>query len=174
MECLDPRPSLVVDPSDDATVAELVLKIHRCAMAGLCFGDTRSWDWGWRLLAQVAPREEVGPLFGQFYGFGRSLLAAAQRPLSCRPIFYCGHCAEEALALRMIESAQRADHAATLSAASDLLQVDDLGGVLQATQSLASALRARGLCVRGVAEAAPDPRSLAKRRRPHLRLAIDR
>jgi hypothetical protein len=137
--------------------SELVLKIHRCVMAGLCLGDTSSWDFGWRSLSKAAPSEEVGPLFGQFYGFGRALLAAAQNPFICRPLSYCGNDAEEALALRIIETAQRADHPGMLSAASALLGVDDLGGVLQTAQSLAGALARHGLLVRSHLERDESP-----------------
>jgi len=142
------RVSIASDPNEDELSAELVIKLYRCAMAGLGYGDASSWEFGLRLLAKTVPSEEVGPLFGRFYGFGRALLAAAQRPLSCRPISYSGNCADEALALRMIEMSQRANHNETLSAATMLLGVDDLGSVLQAAQSLASALSLCGLFVR--------------------------
>ncbi len=94
----------------------------------------------------------MGPLFGQFYAFGRALLAAAQRPLACRPIAYAGPCAEEALALRIIEMAQRGSPVGTFAAAAALVGVEDLGGVLQAAQALARALALCGLFVRGPAE----------------------
>jgi hypothetical protein len=139
-------------PAEDELSKELVVKLYRCAMAGLCLGDTRSWDYGQRLLAKAVPLDGVGSLFGQFYAFGRALLAAAERPLACRPVSYSGICAEEALALRMIEMSQRANHTETLSAASALVGVDDLGNVLQATQGLARALAVRGLFVRSPLE----------------------
>jgi hypothetical protein len=95
--------SLASEPNDCELSTELIIKIYRCAMAGLACGDISSWEIGQRLLTKSVPPKEVGPLFGQFYGFGRALLAAAQRPLSCQPISYSGNCADEALALRMIE-----------------------------------------------------------------------
>ena len=137
------------DPGEDESSAGLVVTTYRCAMAGLCFGDTSSWEFSRRLLAKSIPPEEVGPLFGQFYSFGRALLAAAKRPLSCCPVSYSGTSGEEALALHMIETSQRASHFATLTAASTLLGVDDLGAVLQAAQSLASGLARLGIFVRG-------------------------
>jgi hypothetical protein len=104
-------------------------------------------------------RGASGRRFGQFYGFGRALLAAAQRPLSCQPISYSGNCADEALALRMIEMSQRANHSGALSATTILLGVDDLGSVLQAVQSLASALALCGLFVRSPLEGHERPLS---------------
>jgi hypothetical protein len=138
------------EPTEEDEVAELVLKVYRCAMAGLCFGDTSTWDQGWWSLAEAAPSKDVGPLFGQFYCFGRSLLAAANGTLLCRPESCCVTCTQEALVLRIVETAQRSAYGETLCAASQLLGVDDdLGGVLQAAQSLASALARQGLFIRG-------------------------
>ena len=151
--------SLAPDPNDDELSAELVIKIYRCAMGGLVYGDTSSWKIGQGLLAKSVPLKEVGPLFGRFYGFGRALLAAAQRPLSSRPISYSGNCVDEALALRMIETAQRANYSGTLSAARILLGVDDLGSVLQAALSLASALALCGLFVGSTLESHERPLS---------------
>jgi hypothetical protein len=151
--------SLAGDPNDCELSTELIIKIYRCAMAGLACGDVSSWEIGQRLLTKSVPPKEVGPLFGQFYGFGRALLAAAQRPLSCQPISYSGNCADEALALRMIEMSQRANHSGALSATTILLGVDDLGSVLQAVQSLASALALCGLFVRSPLEGHERPLS---------------
>jgi hypothetical protein len=181
MSVADDRPSPGADPG---ATDELILRLYRCAMAGLCFGDTSAWGLGERLLARVASPEQVGPLFGLFYGFGRALLAAAHRPLSCQPIQDCVSCPDEALAMRIIATAQHSDHAAMLAAASALLRNDDLGGVVQAAQSLAVALARRGLfapCVIGRAEscrrrgdAVLDPRSGAGPRTAKLRLAFSR
>ena len=148
MEFHQYRLSRASDPGEGDATAELVLKVHRCVMAGLCFGDASSWESGWRSLAKAAPSEGIGPLFGQFYGFGRALLAAADRPFVRQPDFGSATEAQDALALPIIETAQRPDHAGMLSAASDLLGVDDLGGVLQAAQSLAGALARYELLVR--------------------------
>jgi hypothetical protein len=143
------RKPLISDDVDEESTEALVIKLYRCAMAALCFGDTSSWDYGRRLLAQSVPAEDVGPLFGQFYAFGRALLAAAGRPLACRPLGYAGPCAEETLALRMIEMSQRSNPVGTIAAAAMLVGVDDLGGVLDAAQSLARTLAVCGLFVRG-------------------------
>lgn len=144
--------SLAGEPMEDESPEDLFVRLYRCAMAGLCYGDTRSWDFGQRLLAKSAPPEDVGPLFGQFYAFGRALIAAAQRPLTCRPITYAGPCAEEALALRMIEMIQRGSPVGAFAAAAALVGVEDLGGVLQSAQALARGLALCGLFVRAPAE----------------------
>ena len=142
------RTPLAGEPVEDEAAEDLVVKIHRCALAGLCYGDARSWDLGQRLLANAVPAADVGPLFGQFYAFGRALIAAAERPLSCRPLPYAGHCAEEALVLSMLEMAQRGSPAAVIGAAGALVGVGDLGTVFIATQALARGLARCGLFVR--------------------------
>lgn len=131
---------------DSAAFAErLVVRAYRCAMGGLNFGDAECWKIGWRSLGEAVPPEDIGPLFGRFYSFARALLAAAQKPLFCRPISHPVLCAEEALALRMIETAQANNYVATLRAASDLLGAADLGDPLETAQLLASALTRHGL-----------------------------
>ena len=57
----------------------------------------------------------------------------------------------------MIEMSQRANHSGALSAATMLLGADDLGSVLQAVQSLASALALCGLFVRSPLEGHERP-----------------
>ena len=91
---------------------------------------------------------EEGPLFGEFYGFVRALLAVTQNPLSCRPAGCRSIGNDEALALSMIGAAQVADTVGLLAAAAELLGVDELGDALRATQSLATALAKRGLFIR--------------------------
>jgi hypothetical protein len=59
----------------------------------------------------------------------------------------------------MIEMSQRANYARTLSAARILLGVDNLGSLLQAVQSLASALALQGLFVRSPLEGHERPLS---------------
>jgi hypothetical protein len=147
------------DFKDSESSTELVIIIYRCTMDGLVYGNTKSWEIGERLLTQSVPLKEVGPLFGRFYGLGRALLASAQRPLSHQPISYSGNCADEAFVLCMIEMSQRANHSGTLSAARILLGNDDLGSVLQAVQSLASALALCGLFVRSSPEGHKRPQS---------------
>ena len=132
-----------------------VVTAFRCAMAGFCSGESECWDMGRRSLRERVPPGEEELLFVQFCSFARALLAAAQRPLSCRPAICPKSCLEERLALRMIERAQLSDHAGMLSAASMLLGVDDLGGALQAAQSLASALAKHGLTVRSLKRGDP-------------------
>ncbi|WP_147262763.1 hypothetical protein [Roseiarcus fermentans] len=123
-------------------------------IAGLGFGDTDSWEYGRRLLARNVPAQDAGPLFGQFYGFARAVIAASGAPLHRRPVSCPAVSAEEALALRVIEMAQRARHSETLSAATMLVGRDDLGDdlgtVFQAGQSLAIALAAHGLFPSGL------------------------
>ncbi len=104
-------------------------------------------------------------LFGQFYGFVRALLASAQNPLSWRPANCRGLCGDEALALSMIEAAQRGDPVRLLAAAAVLLGGDELGDALQATQSLATALARRGLFVHAPRDQEPCGFDLCPRRR---------
>lgn len=162
MEAHHCRLSRASDPGDDDEAAEIVLDVHRCVMAGLCFGDPGSWESGWRKLAKAAPPEEVGPLFGLFYGFGRALLAAADGS----PVFRPNCRAQERLALRVVACAQRSDHGGMLSASSELLDVDDLGGVMQAAQALASALARYRLLVGGPSYEAA--RQVERPRRPSV------
>jgi hypothetical protein len=147
MTFFDGESSREVDTRGVACAEALIIKLYRCVMAGFSTSETQCWEIGWRALGETVPPTEAGPLFGHFYGFGRALLAVTQRPLSWRPPTCRGLCDDEALALRMIETAQRADPVGLLAAASMLLGVDELGDALQATQSLASALRRRGLIV---------------------------
>ena len=134
-----------VDTYSLAPTEALVIKVYRCAMAGFSVGQTDCWDVGWRALGEAVAPSEAGALFGEFYGFVRALLAVAPTTLSWRPPTCRGLCDDEALALGMIEAAQRSDRVGLLAAAARLLAVDELGDALQATQSLASALSRRGL-----------------------------
>jgi hypothetical protein len=142
----DGEPSRAPDITGDSRAEALVIKLFRCAMTGFSSGETHCWNIGWQALAAAVPSGEVGPLFGHFYGLARALHAASQRPFLIWPPTRRGLCADEALALLMIERAQRGDPAGALGAAT-LLGVDELGDVLQAAQSLAAALANRGLFV---------------------------
>ncbi len=135
-----------------ARAEELIVTVYRCAMAGFSSGEIDAWDIGWRTLGAAVPDAEAGPLFGHFHGFARALLAVSQRPLAWRPAACAGLCDDEALAMTMIATAQRADIAGTLSAAARLLGVDGLGDALQAAQSLGSALARHGLVIGGPGE----------------------
>ena len=128
-----------------APTEALVIKVYRCAMAGFSVGQTDCWDVGWQALGEAVSPSEAGPLFGEFYGFVRALLAVAPTPLSWRPASCRGLCNDEWLALCMIEAAQRSDMVGLLATAAKLLAVDELGDALQSIQSLASALARRGL-----------------------------
>jgi hypothetical protein len=152
---------------DDTPSGALVVTVYRCAMAGFSLGETDCWNVGWQALGNAMPPDEAGALFGQFYGFVRALLACAQKPLSWRPANCRGLCGDEALALGMIEAAQRGDPVALLATAASLLGVDELGDALQATQSLATALARRGLFVRAPRDAEPCEFDLCPRRRLH-------
>ncbi len=129
----------------DRSPEDLFVTLYRCAMAGLGFGDTASWRFGQSLLARHVPAQDVGPLFGQFYGFARAVIAASQGSPSWWPLAVREISAEETLALRMIEMSQRSDPAAVLSAAAMLVGSEDLGAVFESAQSLARALALCGL-----------------------------
>ena len=73
----------------------------------------------------------------------------------------------EALVLWMIEVAQRADMVGLLKAAAMLLDVEELGDVLQASQSLATSLRRCGLFVRAPATRRGLRADLCPRRQLH-------
>ena len=164
---MDPGQAPQLDRMDhDLSPEDLFIKMYRCAMAGLSFGDTGSWEFGRRLLARYFPSQDVGPLFGEFYAFARSAIAASQRPLTCQAVSSPGASAEEALALRMIEMSQRADPVRALSAATTLVGDDDLGAVFQSAQSLANSLAVYGLFVRILPDAAESPRAPAARGQP--------
>jgi hypothetical protein len=113
------------------------------------------------------PPDEAGALFGQFYGFVRALISCAQRPLAWRPASCRGLCSDEALALGMIEAAQRGDPTGLLAAAASLLGVDELGDALLATQSLATALARRDLFVRAPRQGEPCGFDLCPHRQLH-------
>jgi len=155
------------DAYAEMAAGELVVTIYRCAMAGFSVGETDGWDIGWRALSEIVPPNEAGPLFGQFYGFVRALLAVSRHPLSWRPATCRGLCTDEVLALGMIESAQRADIPGLLESAAMLLGVDELGDALQATQSLATALARRGMFVRAPRRGDPCEFDLCPRRNLH-------
>jgi len=150
----DGGPAWVAGTDALAPTEALVIKVYRCAMAGFSVGQTDCWDVGWQALDEAVAPSEAGALFGEFYGFVRALLAVASTPLSWRPASCRGLCDDEALALRMIEAAQRSDRVGLLAAAAKLLAVDELGDALQATQSLASALARRGLFLCSTGQAA--------------------
>ena len=137
--------SWVADTHALAPTETLVIKVYRSVMAGFSVGQIDCWDVGWRALGEAVAPSEAGPLFGEFYGFVRALLAVAPAPLSWRPASCRGLCNDEWLALSMIEAAQRSDMMGLRAAAAKLLAVDELGDALQSTQSLASALARRGL-----------------------------
>jgi hypothetical protein len=141
----DGGPLGTVDAYVAAPAGTLVITVYRCAMAGFSVGQTDCWEIGWRALGQAVPHGEEGPLFGEFYGFVRALLAVTQNPLSCRPAGCRSIGNDEALALSMIGAAQVADTVGLLTAAAELLGVDELGDALRATQSLATTLAKRGL-----------------------------
>jgi hypothetical protein len=163
----DGTPVQPADAYDDTPAGALVVTVYRCAMAGFSVGRTDCWDVGWKALGAAMPPGEAGALFGQFYGFVRALLACAQKPLSWRPANCRGLCGDEALALSMIEAAQRGDPANLLAHAALLLGVDELGDALQATQSLATALARRGLFVRAARDGEPCGFDLCPLRRLH-------
>jgi hypothetical protein len=132
---------------DDAPEIRLAVTAFRCALVAFALGDTQCWETGWRALREALPPGDVGPLFGQFYGFARALLMVACRPISYWPVPCRELCDDETLALAMIAAAQRRDHAATLEAASALLGTDELGDALMAAQALAAALSKQGIFV---------------------------
>jgi hypothetical protein len=163
----DGRPLRGAHAYDDAAAGALVVTVYRCAMAGFSPGQTDCWNLGWQALGNAMPPDEAGALFGQFHGFVRALLARARKPLSWRPANCRGLRGDEALALSMIEAAQRGDPARLLAAAAVLLGPDELGDALQATQSLATALARRGLFVRAPRDEEPCEFDLCPRRRLH-------
>jgi len=163
----DGRPLQAAYAYDDTPSGALVVTVFRCAMAGFSLGDSDCWNIGFRALGNAMPPDAAGALFGQFYGFVRALLACAQKPLSWRPANCRGLCGDEALALSMIEAAQRGDPTGLLAAAALLLGVDELGDALQATQSLATALARRGVFVRAPRDEEPCGFDLCPRRRLH-------
>ena len=130
-----------------------VVLAYRCAMAEIS-GTQESYRIGvWEVLERAAPGGEADALFGSVFGFVRSLIGAAERPIEWRNTF-CAHlCRDEWLAIAMIDAAQRADVAGLLGFASQLVGVEDLGDALNATQALARALARRGVYLRP--EAAP-------------------
>ena len=129
-----------------------IVLAYRCAMAEIS-GSGETYRAGvWEVLETVAPEGEAEVLFKGFFGFVRSLLGAAGRPIAWRST-YCAHlCRDEWLAVSMIDAAQRGDLAALLEFASQLMGPDNLGDALDATQSLAFALSRRGLYLRADAE----------------------
>jgi len=161
----DGRPVRASYAYDDRPAGALVVTVYRCAMAGFMLAETDCWNLGWQALGSAMPHEEAGALFGQFYGFVRALLVCAQKPLSWRPANCHDLCDDEALALSMIEAAQRGDPTAVLAAAALLLGVDGVGDALQATQSLATALARRGVFVSAPPDNGPCGFDLCPRRR---------
>jgi len=142
---------------DAAPAGALVLTVYRCAMAGFSLDQAACWDIGWEALVRDMPLDHARGLFGEFHHFVRTLIAAAERPLTWRPANCRGFSNDEALVLQMIEAAQSGDRRRLLEAAAALLTVDGLAAPLEATQSLANALAARGLFV--TASAARDCRA---------------
>ena len=162
----DAEPSRALDVKLDGRAEALIIKVYRCAMAGFSFAETDAWDMGWRTLGENLSPAEAGALFGHFYGFARALICVTTRPLTCRPATCGALCADEALVLRMIGTAQRSDFVGTLAAASLLLAVDELGDALQATQSLGAALTRGGIFLKDSPEHEPCGFDLC----PHRRL----
>jgi hypothetical protein len=135
-------------PRIDAAPADaLVLTVYRCAMAGFSCDQAACFDIGWQALLRDMPLDHASGLFGEFHHFVRTLIAAAERPLTWRPATCRGFSGDEARMLQMIEAAQRGDRRRLLEVAAALLTVDGLAAPLEATQSLANALAARGLFV---------------------------
>jgi hypothetical protein len=135
-------------PRIDAAPADaLVLTVYRCAMAGFSCDQATCWDIGWEALVRDMPLGHARGLFGEFHHFVRTLIAAAERPLTWRPATCRGLLGDEARVLAMIAAAQGGDQRRLLEAAAALLTVDGLAAPLEATQSLANALAARGLFV---------------------------
>ena len=125
-----------------------VVLAYRCAMAEISGTRERYRVGVWEVLESVAPDGEAEALFGGFFGFVRSLVGAAERPISWRST-YCAHlCQDEWLAVSMIDSAQRGDLVSLLDYASELIGPENLGDALEATQKLAGILSRRGLYVR--------------------------
>ena len=149
------EPARLPRSSGDPRAETLTIKVFRCATAGFSSGETDCWNVGFQALGAAVSPDEAGPLFGEFYGFARALVATSRRPLSFWPLTCRGLCGDEALALLMIEQAQRANPTGVLAAAAALLGADELGDALQATQSLATSLARRGLflCAPAPAEA---------------------
>ncbi len=125
----------------------MVLTVYRCAMAGFSCDQAACFDIGWEALVRDMPLNHARGLFGEFHHFVRTLIAAAERPLTWRPATCRGLSGDEARVLAMIAAAQCGDHRRLLEAAAALLAVDGLAAPLEATQSLANALAARGLFV---------------------------
>ena len=125
-----------------------IVLAYRCAMAEIS-GSGETYRAGvWEVMETMAPDGEAEALFNVFFGFVRSLLGAAARPLGWRST-YCAHlCRDEWLAVSMIDAAQRGNFAALLEFASQLIGPDNIGGALDATQTLAAALSRRGLYLR--------------------------
>ncbi len=122
-----------------------IVLAYRCAMAEISGSDETYRAGVWDVLESVAPDGEAEALFNGFFGFVRTLLGAAGRPLGWRRT-YCAHlCRDEWLAISMIDAAQRGKFASLLEFASQLMGPDNLGDALEATQTLASALSRRGL-----------------------------
>lgn len=78
------------------------------------------------------------------------LLVAARKPIAWRPSNCRGLCSDEAPALGTIGTAQHAQFAAAL-----LLDADERGDALQATQALCGALARHGLMVGASTQAEP-------------------
>ena len=125
----------------------LVVLAYRCAMAETCGAQLKGCAGAWEILEAAAPRGAAGILFGCFFQFARSLLAVAERPIGWRQTLCARLCHDEWLAIGMIDAAQRGDLAGLLAAAAELIGVEGLGDVLDATQVLACALAERGVFV---------------------------
>jgi hypothetical protein len=134
--------------ANDARGFALVILAYRCAMAEILGAQAKYRVGVWETLEAAAPPGEAEALFGCFFAFARALLAVADRPLQWRQT-YCAHlCRDEWLAVAMIDAAQRSDLVAMLSAAGELVGVEEIGDALSAAQALGSALAQRGVYLR--------------------------
>jgi hypothetical protein len=113
-------------------------------------GESHCWKIGFQALAREVPLNQASSLFGEFHGFGCALVNAAGEPLGWRPATCRCLCRDESLILALLERQQHGETLQVLMTAQALVGVEELGDVLEATQSLGAALYACGLFLKGL------------------------
>ncbi|SFJ98849.1 hypothetical protein [Methylocapsa palsarum] len=155
----------------DAPAEKLFITQYRCWTAGYSLCNRTCLN-----LARVVLQSYVTPccvntLYDAFHFFAFTMNTQAQKPIEWRPDACRYLCRDEYLALRLISSSQAGDFNEEVSAATDLLGMDEIHLLVTASRLLAHALKVRGF-VFGPAAAPEDERSTSTQDAPPSRLTL--
>jgi hypothetical protein len=125
----------------DAPADNLFFTEYRCWMAGFKTRDAACWDYAWDALVRAVSKDFAKVLFSEFHLFARTLRDEAKRDIAWRTDVCRCLCYDECLVLALVSASQLHDQPQEVTLASGLLGTDKVETFLEASRSLAEAMK---------------------------------